>query len=80
MPAICLILSISIEFNSNGLPLVVFVIFISGSNVEKSDLIEKSSPLKTDKMTTSAKVPTVTPAIDIPEMMLITFTDFFEIR
>jgi hypothetical protein len=34
--------------------------------------------LKTDKITTSANVPTVTPATDMPEMMLITLTDFFE--
>ena len=42
--------------------------------------MENSSPLKTDKMAISAKVPTVTPATEIPEMMLITLTDFFEIR
>lgn len=79
-PGTCLIDSILILFCSNGLPFTVLVILISGSNVEKSDLMEKSRPLKTDKITTSANVPTVTPATDIPEMMLITFTDFFEIR
>jgi len=55
-------------------------ILISGSKREKRDLIEKSRPLKTERITTSAKVPTVTPAIEMPDIMLITFTDFLEIR
>jgi len=53
---------------------------MSGSNVEKRDFIVLSSPLNTDRITTSANVPTVTPATDMPEIRLITFTDFFEIR
>ena len=76
---ICLILLKLPSLISNDFPIAA-VIFISGSNDENIDLMVVSSPLKTERMTISAKVPTVTPAIEIPEMMLITFTDFFEIR
>jgi hypothetical protein len=39
-----------------------------------------SNPLKTERIIISAALPTNTPNIEIPEMKLIAFTDFFEKR
>jgi len=39
-----------------------------------------SSPLKTLKTMMSAAVPTATPTIEIPEIILIILCDFFEIK
>jgi len=56
------------------------VIFRSGSNVLKMEVTIISRPLKTDKITISAIVPTATPATDTAEMILMAFRDFFANR
>ena len=46
----------------------------------KREVTKLSKPLNTERTTTRAIVPMVTPATEIPEMMLITLCDFFDFR
>lgn len=49
----------------------------SGLNVLNRDFTSSSKPLKTLKTTIKAIVPIVTPATDIPEIILMILCDFF---
>lgn len=56
------------------------VIFRSGSNVLKMEFTIISSPLKTESTIIRAIVPTVTPATETDEIILMAFRDFFAKR
>jgi hypothetical protein len=56
------------------------VILRSESNDEKRDLINPSNPFITDKTTTRAIVPTETPTIEIPDIILIILAFLLEKR
>ena len=56
------------------------VISRSGLKELKSEMTSSWNPLKTERTMIRAMVPTVTPATETPEMMLITLCDFRETR
>ena len=71
-----------IIFSSSGLNTFPSVILISrsGSKVPKIDLTISSRPLNTESIIIRAIVPTITPATDIDEIILIAFLDFLAKR
>lgn len=52
----------------------------SGFRVFDKEITKVSKPLKADKIIIKAALPTKTPNIEIPEMILMALVDFFEKR